>query len=785
MANYKLLTHASVGSSSEPIFTASATNTVVSSITAKDGSGQTAEVLIQKSGGTVIEMAEVDLTSNAGFNVIDVAFALEAGDKVYIRATRGGMKFIMSYVEEQDLPNDTALGGLADVSTSGVTDGQSLVYSVSSSQWEPATVTGGGGGGASALDDLSDVDITSSTTGDFLKHNGTDYVDTNFDAAVNSNSTVIDNSNKVGYTTALFDADFATKDADDISDTGTNHRFVTAQMQTNLGYLAPITGAIDLDQHESDIADNNLKVTYPSADASKLSLIEDEATANETDANLKNRANHTGSQLSSTISDFTTEVESIIDDQIGNTGDISEGSNLYYTDARVDARIGVAKIEDLDEVSSTAPSIGQVLKWDGNEWAPSADNSSTGGAGGVVDSVNGISQAAVVLDTDDISDATATNKYTTASDITKLSGIDTGATANDTDNTLKDRANHTGQQPSSSISDFGSQVALAITSANLQSLNNVDTPTIGEFLKWNGSTWETDAVSSGGGVVNSVNGISQATVVLDADDIDDSSTTHKFVTAGDVTTLGNITAPSAVNLDTMNSLSTIAFTTANTANGAISSHAGSLRNHSDIDYSEANPANIPSGSVLVWNGNNLWEDKELDLQDLANVNGSPTTGEFLKWDGNDWVTDAPAGGGGTVIQDADTALSLAGDYEAGARLLKLVNTNTTLTSGKVYQLLSSGWDVTTNASEAGSSGLMAVCSSDSTTGSAMITEGVFRARLSLSSASIGDPLYLGTGSEFTLTAPSSSATVVKMGYVLDPSNHMAYFSPDKTTITIQ
>ena len=151
MANYKLLTHESTGSSSELMFTAGATNTVVSSITAKDGSGQTAEVLIQKGGtGTVIEMAEVDLTSNAGFQIIDVAFAIEATDKLFIRATRGGMKFIMSYVEETELPNDTALGGLVDVSTSGATDGQSLVYSITSSQWEPATITGGGGGGSSS-----------------------------------------------------------------------------------------------------------------------------------------------------------------------------------------------------------------------------------------------------------------------------------------------------------------------------------------------------------------------------------------------------------------------------------------------------------------------------------------------------------------------------------------------------------------------------------------------------------------------------------------------------------
>lgn len=677
MANYKLLTHASVGTSSEPIFTASATNTVVSSITAKDGSGQTAEVLIQKSGSSsVIELAEVGLTSNAGFNVIDVAFALEAGDKVYIRSSRGGMKFIMSYVEEQDLPNDTALGGLADVDTTGVSDGDSLVYSTSNGGWGPAA-GGTSTGGADELNDLDDVTVAGASSGDFLLHNGNFFLNSDFGSAVASSTSVFANTTKLNhitvtqavdldqmesdlaavagnhYTSSDFDTDLALKDTGDLIE-GSNLYYTEARVSAN-----------------ADVVANSNKVSYTdsaqvSANTTKLSGIDAGATANDTDANLKDRGNHTGTQNSNTISDFTVEVESIIDDKIGSTGDLSEGSNLYYTDARVDARIGVAKIEDLDEVSSTAPSIGQVLKWDGSEWAPSADNSSSGGTGGVVDSVNGISQAAVVLD---------------------------------------------------------------------------------------------------------------------ADDIDDSSTTHKFVTAADVTTLGNITAPSAVNLDSINTLATFAVTTANTAQGAITTHATSIREHGDVDYTEANPANIPVGSLLCWQGTE-WKDQEVDLQDLANVD-APTTGEFLKWNGNTWETDAVSATPTATIQDADTALSLAGDYEAGARLIKLVNTNVTLTGGKVYQLMSSGWDATTNSSEAGSSGMMAVCSSDSSTGSAMILEGIFRTRLSISSASIGDPLYLGTNSEFTLTAPSSSATVVKMGYVVDPSNNMAYFNPDKTTITLQ
>jgi hypothetical protein len=44
------------------------------------------------------------------------------------------------------------------------------------------------------------------------------------------------------------------------------------------------------------------------AEARTLLNVEDGATANDTDANLKNRANHTGTQTAATISDFDTEV---------------------------------------------------------------------------------------------------------------------------------------------------------------------------------------------------------------------------------------------------------------------------------------------------------------------------------------------------------------------------------------------------------------------------------------------------------------------------------------------
>lgn len=67
---------------------------------------------------------------------------------------------------------------------------------------------------------------------------------------------------------------------------------------------------------------------------------------------------------------------------------------------------------------------------------------------------------------------TSTNKHYTSTEKTKLSGIASSATANDTDANLKARANHTGTQTASTISDFGaaSRAAAQMYSETTQKL---------------------------------------------------------------------------------------------------------------------------------------------------------------------------------------------------------------------------------------------------------------------------------------------------------------------------
>ena len=55
-----------------------------------------------------------------------------------------------------------------------------------------------------------------------------------------------------------------------------------------------------------------------------------------------------------------------------DTDDLSEGSNLYYTDARVLSKINLTSIDALADVDTTtsAPSSGQALVWDGSNFVP-------------------------------------------------------------------------------------------------------------------------------------------------------------------------------------------------------------------------------------------------------------------------------------------------------------------------------------------------------------------------------------------------------------------------------
>ena len=137
--------------------------------------------------------------------------------------------------------------------------------------------------------------------------------------------------------------------------------------------------------------------------------------------------------------------------------------------AAADARIAAASVNALADIDVTSPSVGQVLKWNGAAWVNDTDDTASGGGatnlsytpsptGGTVHSDTG-ADATVPL-----SDGTNAGLLAPAQHA-KLAGVAANATANSSDATLLARANHTGTQAASTISDFSAAADARISAA--------------------------------------------------------------------------------------------------------------------------------------------------------------------------------------------------------------------------------------------------------------------------------------------------------------------------------
>jgi hypothetical protein len=65
-----------------------------------------------------------------------------------------------------------------------------------------------------------------------------------------------------------------------------------------------------------------------------------------------------------------------------STSNVTEGTNLYFTNARFDTRLGQSNLNAFADVTNTTPTTGQALAWNGSAWAPTTISSGGGGGGG-------------------------------------------------------------------------------------------------------------------------------------------------------------------------------------------------------------------------------------------------------------------------------------------------------------------------------------------------------------------------------------------------------------------
>lgn len=204
----------------------------------------------------------------------------------------------------------------------------------------------------------------------------------------------------------------------------------------------------------------------------KINTVADGATANATDAQLRDRATHTGTQAISTVAGLQSALDSKVSAEVGkglSSNDYTSAEKaklaglessrfkgMFPTLSALQSSVSSPSAGDYADVDAGTGSEVQRYIWDASDslWAAQQ------GASGQLTAAQIKAQYESNPDTNAFTD---TEK-------TKLSSIATGATANATDAQLRDRATHTGTQAIATVT--GLQSALDSKVAKVTSTDN-------------------------------------------------------------------------------------------------------------------------------------------------------------------------------------------------------------------------------------------------------------------------------------------------------------------------
>ena len=268
-------------------------------------------------------------------------------------------------------------------------------------------ITGGSsGGGASELDDLSDVNTSSVTLGDVLVYGETGSVFapralaaadiSDFSTAVALAAPVLSvtggtdisvtnvgsNVFEVSYTGSGGGSNPLT-DLEDLNDvpsyvTGDGDKILQADASGTLTWEDVPTGGSG-----SGIVLSDLSVSQVTAGINALSYDNTTGIFQFTPTDLSGLAPLVHTHTASDITDFNSSVDARI-----NVKDLAQGTNVTITESGGTYTInatssggGASAINDLSDVdtATAGPAIGDVLEWDGSNWAPATPSSGGGG----------------------------------------------------------------------------------------------------------------------------------------------------------------------------------------------------------------------------------------------------------------------------------------------------------------------------------------------------------------------------------------------------------------------
>ena len=321
-------------------------------------------------------------------------------------------------------------------------------------------------------------------------------------------------------------------------------------------------------------------------------------------------------------------------------------------------------LDDLVDVTAANPNVQQIIKYNGTAWVLDTDVVSTSfsiitnpaSGGGALSYNNG----------------TAVFSYTPPD----LSGFLTtlGSVSGHTDVTVNSPSVGQVLKWNGSAWENGTD-----TSANISTLSQVGNVTINnpqanEVLKWNGTAW-VNGTDNTGTTISGINDIGDVSITSAQTDqllkwngsnwvnftpgyltsfteTDPTVPTHvKNITQADINSWNSKSTVSALNdLSDVN--------TSGLANNKILKYNGTSWVIADDDGAVQSDWAATSGLAAILNKPTI----PVNLQDLSNVTiTSPSNGQVLKYNGSSWTNDTDAtasgGGGGATVSVSDTAPS--------------------------------------------------------------------------------------------------------------------------------
>ena len=383
------------------------------------------------------------------------------------------------------------------------------------------------------------------------------------------------------------------------------------------------------------------------------------------------------------------------------TANLTENTNLYYTDARVDTRIGATSINALSDVDTSGASVNDILKWNGTNWTPQTD------AGGIALS--------------DLSTTTGAASSGGSLSYNNGTGVFTFNPA-DVSSFITASSTETLTNKSGAISMFtnDSNYLTAITGQSLYSLNNVWTssnPSDGQVLTWDNANSYWKPSNAGSGTVTSITagtGLTGGTITASGTiAVDVGTSAGKIVQLDGTGKLPAIDGSQLTGVSTTTSFAGLTDTPANftgSANKLVRVNAaenalefitnnipadtdGLSEGSTNLYYTDARSYTAFDTRLATKSTTNLSEGTNLYYTDArvdTHLNQSnPTSGYVLSWNGSDYVWVENGTGGITDIVN-DTTPQLGGTLDANGNTIDM-GTNV-LTDTNLGQFITAyGW----------------------------------------------------------------------------------------------